>query len=287
MTRTIKHFLLGFIFCFCHLISLGQQNQKNSLFLSLKTAKEDTNKVKLLISYSKLYQQTSRDSSLLYLRKGLSLSKKLNYKWGMAHSYYIIGQVHEAFTRQLDSAQYYCFNSLNLAKVIHDSLLMGESYRSIGFAYLILNKNSKTTLAYYDSAITIFYNVKDTMSYIDVLSRKATLLKGFKIYQLSKNKKMPFALLVGIGNVYVGTGQIDSSLIFFNAVLDTCQKQKNTRWVSYMYATIAMAYNKQKKYDLAIKNAKTGLQIAEKNHLTKETLDNINALYEIYKTKKD
>src|SRR3990172_5624082 len=78
-------------FLFPALFSFSQNPAIDSLQKSLLTAKEDTNKVKLLNDISKFYLYYLPPKATRYADEALALSNKLNFKNGIAESYLNLG----------------------------------------------------------------------------------------------------------------------------------------------------------------------------------------------------
>ena len=71
----------------------GKQGQEkiDSLFSVLKTAKEDTSKVKILIDLSFELSRNKPDTAIYFANAALALASKLKYELGIAHAYNALG----------------------------------------------------------------------------------------------------------------------------------------------------------------------------------------------------
>ena len=65
---------------------LQGQTRIDSLLRQLPKAKEDTNKVKLLVDLSHTYYSINPDEGLKYGKQGLALAEKLDWEQGMANA---------------------------------------------------------------------------------------------------------------------------------------------------------------------------------------------------------
>src|SRR5665213_623632 len=81
-----KIFSLLFFSLFLFIKLVAQDNYIDSLKQQLVIAKEDTNKVNLLINLSWAYIWSFADTAVTYAQKGLELSKELKYKEGEGSS---------------------------------------------------------------------------------------------------------------------------------------------------------------------------------------------------------
>src|SRR6185369_7152450 len=70
------------------------QDLVDSILQVLPTLKEDTNKVNLIVSLSEqLYYVSKLNEGISYLKEGLALAEKLNWKKGMADCYGNLGAI--------------------------------------------------------------------------------------------------------------------------------------------------------------------------------------------------
>src|SRR4051812_43789136 len=86
--------LLSFPFlflCFCKIVA-QQETNADSLKQKLVSAKEDTNKVWLLIKLARLYPWSYPDSGILYSQQALQLAQKINSIDGQIVSYGILAE---------------------------------------------------------------------------------------------------------------------------------------------------------------------------------------------------
>src|SRR5665213_1073478 len=93
--KIMKYYLFGVAICFCHLTSLAQNKNIDSLLTLIKTDKADTNKV--IHSYKICTEFRNiglYDTALHYGNTALQLAQQLNFKKGIASSYNNIGSVY-------------------------------------------------------------------------------------------------------------------------------------------------------------------------------------------------
>ncbi len=82
-----KTLLLLLCLFFCFIRINAQQNYADSLKQELANAKEDTNKVQLLVDLSSIYGWSYPDSGILYPQQALQLAQKLNFARGEIGAY--------------------------------------------------------------------------------------------------------------------------------------------------------------------------------------------------------
>ena len=86
----MKNLLVLIVIAVCvqkqSLAQLEGQGRIDSLLRELPKAKEDTNKVKLLIDLSHTYYSINPDEGLKFGKQGLKLAQKLDWKKGIGNS---------------------------------------------------------------------------------------------------------------------------------------------------------------------------------------------------------
>ena len=288
--------------------SMAQQRKIDSLKNLLQSQSEDSFKVKTLISLSHLCPREQSDSAIHYLHEALSLSKKIKFLKGELNSYKNLGGV---FYFNFDSAYYYFRMEAIAAKQAKDSFSLGNSFYDLAYTLIAGTNlsgriNEKTVDAdaalYIDSAVAIFQAIGDTERWINSLTRqaevfmyfnkmtdaRATFKKARAVYESSSVKGEPVSnLYFTKGEFHFRNSEFDSALVCHQKSLAILEEGHSMPGVAYALGLIARDYGKLGKYNLAIESAERGLKIAEENKLMKEKLDAINALYQIYRAKKD
>ena len=87
----MKKYSLFFFFVFSSLFIFAQQSKIDSLQRLLSNAKEDTNKVLLLIKLADGVRSNDPDKALAYANEAKGLSEKNNYKKGIGTAWLNIG----------------------------------------------------------------------------------------------------------------------------------------------------------------------------------------------------
>lgn len=127
-------FLIIFFAVICQLSYAQTDKVVDSLRDVLKTAVEDTNKVKALDDLARRLGQIARYSEAEnYAEKSLALAERLNYRKGMAYAYNSIGVTYrnQGKPEALKNLQ----ASLKIAEEIGDKFLMANCYGNIGTIY--------------------------------------------------------------------------------------------------------------------------------------------------------
>ena len=137
--------------------AFAQEEQGNSridsLLTELSKTAEDTNKVNLLNRLSKSYQNTNPDKGIEFGKQSLEISKKLNWKKGIAVAYHRIGNNYYAKSDYPKAMENY-LNSLKLHEELGNKHAISGAFNNIGLVYLEQKENSKS-LEYFHKALYI------------------------------------------------------------------------------------------------------------------------------------
>jgi signal transduction histidine kinase/Tfp pilus assembly protein PilF len=253
----MKNILYTFLFA----LSIGfssAQNHIDSLILSLKTEKEDTNKVTHLNDI--LWELMDTDSGMIYGNQALALSEKLKWKKGIAETLRNIGTYYYSRANYPLSLEYF-LRSLKIEESTGNKKGIASCLSNIGVVYKSQNEYAKA-LQYYTDA--------------------------FKIDSVLKNKKGMAADLGNIGNAYKGQENYGKSLEYHQKALKLYTELKNQRGMALNFGSIGNDYKEMSQYDDALKNYLESLKLYEelgnKSGIA-NTLSNIGYIY--FKQKKN
>jgi adenylate cyclase len=110
------------------------QPRIDSLLTVLKSAKEDTARVSLLIDLSFSSCEINPDAGLTYGTQALALAQKLKFKKGIAWAIMRIG-VNYRNKKQSSKAIEYYNRSIPLFEALKDKTGLGKTYRNMGYAW--------------------------------------------------------------------------------------------------------------------------------------------------------
>ncbi|MEO8761035.1 MAG: tetratricopeptide repeat protein [Bacteroidia bacterium] len=212
---------------------MAQNKQIDSLKTLLKTAKEDTNKVTVLINLSR--QVSNLDSSLSLATDAKTLASKIIFKKGLADAYNIIGVV--CYSRgDYPNALKNFFASLKIKEEIGDKKSIANSYNNIG---------------------NIYYQQG---SYTDALKN---YIISLKISREIDDKTGVCASYNSIGATYSMQGNYPEALKNHVTCLKLAKEIGNNQIIAYSYNNIGEVYHKQNNYTEALKNFFACLKIME------------------------
>ena len=127
----------SYILVYCLLFAVycyGQNTQLDSLLSVLKTTKEDSTKVYIYNDLFLEYEFKDEAKAQEFLEKALVLSKKIDFKKGLARAYLYSGYFAEDKGNYPEALKNYQA-SLKTAEAINDKNGIGNAYNNIGIVY--------------------------------------------------------------------------------------------------------------------------------------------------------
>lgn len=223
---------------------------------------DDTIKILKLTNLSYQYLKYQIDTALVYGRRAVLLSRKLNYKFGLASSLNQMGLVHK-YLSNFDSSliyykkSYYLFDSLKFdlekASVLNR---MGNVYKRFGE----FNKSIDCFL----NSLRIYQNLKDSIHMSDVMNN--------------------------LGVLYYDMKYFDKSLEYYFLNLEIRKKINLTNNIHIIYMNIANAYDQKDDHVKAAEYYKQALYLLkdpDNKYDRLSLLHNIGANYEVTGNFKD
>lgn len=166
--------LFSIIIAGCCGLALQAQTlmNKDSLLNLLPLVNEDSAGVELYINLGQQYEGTEPSLAKYYYKKAEAVSKKINYPRGVAKfitNYTFVLNMQGRF----DSSLALNLQSVEIARQLNDSLLLGKTLFNTGSSYRLL-ANYEMAAAYYEEGKKILDNIGDS----------AIVAKGNDILQL-------------------------------------------------------------------------------------------------------
>ncbi|MDX1829760.1 MAG: tetratricopeptide repeat protein [Lutibacter sp.] len=260
--QTIK-----FIYLFYFLLFINgtySQSYKDSLLIKLKNSKSDTLKIKLLNKAGDYYYYTRPDTSYVYYKQALSLSKKIKNKKFEARSLLNIGYYLDDKERYKESLEYY-LKAIDIYKSINDQYGIAKCYNYIGYSFAYIN-SLENSVKYYKKSIKIYKKLNDSLGIADVYTgfgniyyeqKKYTKAydfykKAYDIYILLKDKEGLNSSYINLGNTISDQGNIQEGLTYYFKSLKLCKELKDKESLAINYVNIGESYTDSKKYNKAI-----------------------------------
>lgn len=281
----MKKLLTSLFILLYFLNSYGQDLKKiDSLKRLLDKSKEDTNKVKLLFTLTKEYEDHDMKKAMTFAKAGGVLSNKLNYTAGKLKYNKRMMYIYATLT-QHDSAIFYGKQILKIATETRDSFNMGIAYFTLGERYNFksdyetgieyslkgvriierLDTSSQTRATLNASMAANYLMIKDYRKSIE-FGEKAEILD-----RKNKNYKSLVSTLLNLGNGYDALGQDVRALKVYKESLALCDKYNFPSFVAMNCEGIVEIMDRQNKLDqvkyYAEKGLATAIKIADSSNI--------------------
>ncbi|MES2837574.1 MAG: tetratricopeptide repeat protein [Bacteroidota bacterium] len=226
MSNSIKYYLLFFFFVISSNLIVAQQNKIDSLLNLINLNKlDDTIKVNKLTNLAYEYDKIEDvKNAEKYFNSSLEISKKINFKYGIANNYYGLAALNYDASSYNNSLTFYN-NALKLYEELSDSVKISDCFNMIG------DINRKQ--ARYHVALDYY-------------------LKSLKIREDKKLDKRVASVNNNIGLVYLELKNYEKALSFFNKALTTAKKENNKYTLCRCYNRIGIVYDETEQNDKAL-----------------------------------
>jgi len=255
----MKNFLrlLFVLFLFGVLFNSAQaQNQQKieSLLNVLKTAKEDTSKVNHLNDLGKILMNNNPDTAIIIGEQALSLSKKLQWKKGIANSLGRLG-VYYGFKANYPKALDYFFKALKMDEEQNNKEGIASRLGNIGIIYDLQED--------YPKALVYFF-------------------KSLKINEELGKKNKISSNLLNIGIVYKKLADYPKALDYYFKGLKLMEELGSKNEIAVNLGNIGTVYALQRNYSKALDYYFRALKMREElgaKNLIAGSYGNIGTLY--------
>ncbi|OFX46850.1 MAG: hypothetical protein A2046_17215 [Bacteroidetes bacterium GWA2_30_7] len=196
--------------------SYAQNNEIDSLLKVIKFTKNDSLKVKDLLSLSSLYTDKNLDSAIIFAKQAIEISKKNNNKKQLSTAYvelgwaiYMMGNYSEALINY--------FEALKISESINDKKQISNSLGNIGAVYKTMN---------------------------DLQKAKDYYFKALKIDEELAVKEWIAIDISNLGIIYMEEGDCSKALEFYFKALKINEEMNNKQEISIKLGNIANVYLK-------------------------------------------
>ncbi len=210
-----------------------KQRTIDSLLTEIKKTKTDSVRVKNLNLLAVAYLKADSTKGFQYSRKALQISKKINWKEGIASSNFSIG-AHYGENLVFDKALYHYNQAI---KNTTDKHLLSKVNAALGQSYLIQSNYTKA-LEYFHTSL--------------------------KLCEATKNAKGEIMALTYIGSLYSGLRDDKKALSYYLRGLDISEKRNDDSVLSGLYRGIAVVYSDLEDYKKALDNFEKAYAISLK-----------------------
>ncbi len=228
MPRTLR--ILIFLFLFspaaAHAQPAGREKMLDSLKTELSKAKEDTNKVNILVTLSSMQANYEPREALKYSMPAVELAKKLQWEKGIAKAYNTLGAGYRGLSDYPNALNSY-FRSLEINEALGDKKSVARTTANVGSVYRE-NKDYPKALEYYEKALKVN----------EALGQKMSMTNNYS----------------DMGIVYAEMAKRDTALVYFNKALKLSAEIDDQEGIAIVNSNIGYMYVKALKYEDAISN---------------------------------
>ena len=232
----------------------AQNTTKDSLLTILSKAKEDSNKVLLLISIGQEALYNNPDEAKIYYSQAKVLSEKLRYQMGLIKYY---GRYSEA---------------LNWQGRYDSSLMMNLQALSVAEAY-----GNKERIA------MAMHNIAGSYSFLEDYEKALEWqLKALPIIESGGDSSKMSIIYDAMGITYRNVKLVDKSIEYHQKALAICEKINDPIGAAIALSNLGGAYTTQQKYTLALEAFKKSVAISKDLNapsIQKSASNNIADLY--------
>jgi len=261
----------------------------------LKTSREDTDRVMLYYSISRLYWNKNPDSALLMGEKGLEVARQSRFEKGMALSLLTKGVAYASKGRYPEALNCH-LQALRISEKIGLEGLTGNIYCDIGIVYTDMGDNSKA-LEYTERALEIARKSGVEASVAGLLVNVAEIHKNrnafdsaiyyntqaLKVVRKTHDSLTMAIILLNTGDNYTRKRQPEKALNFLEASLHISEKIRDVEGLAYSNTLMAEAYYQSRQYMKSIDYGEKGLQLAKTLGISELTKEAYHTLYVVYK----
>ncbi len=276
------------------LYAFPQQNKIDSLQRLLKTAKEDTNKVKILNGLSKYFKDSDTKKSLYYANSAYNLAKQLKYQRGIVNSYNLFGYLY-AFQGDYIKSLSYFLKAKDILINLKDLYGISEVYNCLGNLYNKLGDYDKA-LSYYQECLKENKRINNTLgigtaygniakNYCDKEKYKEALPFYFKSAEVLKtlNKKDHLATVYyNISLIYNEFADYDNALYYYDKTLKLLEGLNDKVFMALIYMNVGSVNVTQGNYDKALKSVIKSIQLSKELGIKEYIKTNYKSLSELY-----
>ncbi len=202
----------------------SQTNPIDSILISLKDEKVDSNIYNAYLKIAEFYKDSAYNKTLEYYNKALDIVEQTHQRKQVGDIYHRIGSLY-LLKGELPTALTNYNNALKVREFLKDVKGVGEIFNDIGLVYKTWGK--------YEKAIEYF-------------------IKALKIFEETANPEFIAITSNNIGQVFYYRENYESAIIYFKKYLDYNKRIKKPRAVAGAANNIASALMEQKKYDDAL-----------------------------------
>jgi PAS domain S-box-containing protein len=293
---TLLILLSGFLLLGQTSFSQAQDNREvDSLITILISLDKSPRKADIL---NQIAEASIKDDYILamdYSQRSLLIAEELDYSEGIYQASMTLGKIYTYYYLDYIEAEHHYGQALTIAERVNSKELLLDVYYQ--YAYLMYSmENCNYAVNYYKKAIKIAEEFKDfdqlasLYSYIgeayilceDESMAKDYFSKSYALYDSHKLREISPAVEMNAGYYMRLNGDYDAAIEIYNKAITRFHEEGRVRFEAYAYSELARTKILSGDYFGAKEDVQTGLQIALKNQLTKERIDNYEVQIALY-----
>ncbi len=273
MLRILKYSLVLIVIPF---VSSAQTPVIDSLKAVLKTAKEDSNKVKALAMLGdKLWRVGEMDTAMILAKEGVALGEKIKYKKGLATSLATVGLIHWQKGNYPEALKFH-LEALKIREAINEQKGIAACYNNIGNVYWNQERLDEA-LVYHKKALAIREKINDKSGQAGTYNNIGTImidkndfkeaekcfLKSVEIREGLGDKAGMATALNNLGIVYITQKKPELALSNYEKALEIRETIGDKSGIAFSLSSIGAVLFAQKKYKQARGHETRALEIAK------------------------
>jgi tetratricopeptide (TPR) repeat protein len=301
LNNTLKHlyFIITLLISLSTSVGFSQSVNLDSCFVVLKTAKEDTNKVRLLKTIAWEISYESSYKGLVYAKQAYSLGKKLQYNFGIAISASTIGSIYTDMG-DYSKALTFFYEAIDLEKKYNYKNALGKTYSNVGILFG-KKRDFEKALSFYRKSVDCF--IDNTLSqqlaatynnigsvYADTEqfdSAKVYYNKSLKIHQVNHSEDNIAGVDINLASISAKSGNYQDALDHIQKAIAYWKIHPNSYNMSYANLIMGSIYLEMKEYNKAIECYNLVKTYAEPAGIKELMRDSYLGLSQCYEFKKD
>jgi signal transduction histidine kinase len=273
----------------------GQFSRIDSLKQLLEKTPKDTSRVNLLLDISNSYYFFKPDTSFIYSKMALELSRELDFTNGIITSLNLAGESSRLLGDYPGSLRMQ-MEALELTKEIKNPLsesislgFIGITYNEmkeyrIGLQYLLLANLIFQKLPVTPNSVFILANIGITYT---ILNKPDSALYYLRVANEQLNyithPQLKSFIPISIGNVYAGTGNKDSALYYYYLALQHSRSSNESINMSRVQQKIAELYYSDHQYDSSRFYARNAFKDGNRTSQKINILESSTLLVKLYR----
>ena len=299
--KTFYKYIILIVFSLSSIIAFSQNEvstdmkcKTDSLLNAFNDAKQDTDKIKLLLKIGDIYRSNLFDSALYYYNKALITATNANNKNYISSISINIGNVY-SYKGDYDKSIEYYLKSLKINEALSNKKGIAQCYNNIGNVQQSKGANDKAMECFLKSlkikeelgdkyGIALNYNNIGNVYYSQNIYNKALeyYLKSLKINEEIGDKNGLARCYNNIGLVHTDNSKYKEAIEFYLKSLKIKEELGDKHGVSLIYSNIGTVYSLQCADEKAIEYYTKSLKIKEElgdKYGISGVLTNIATLY--------